>query len=285
VEGTFTNYERPVYPQFPAVLEIQPDGGWFTLEAGQAPDMEAIKVRNLGGTEAEVSLRVSAPWLTLSDSALTIPAYGEKEVSLKWDATSLKEGRQDAVIRVHDPEAYEPEVGVTISAIIDTRPPDRPNLLKNFGAEEGMEHWTIGGNPEGWPRIDPDTHGPDPSNHSGDHRFGISWGWTTGDAFQYQTVAVEAGKAYEAGFWVSKMVGSDESVELLWIDGEFGGEEQLLYRTPENERIDGWWKACRGAPLKPSGDFVTIVLRYRHAYATGIASIHVDDIYLVRVGE
>ena len=130
--------------------------------------------------------------------------------------------------------APEPEVAVEISAIVDTRPPDRVNLLKNPGGEDGMNHWTCGGKSEGWPKIDPDTYGPSPSNHSGKHRFGISWGWETGDAFQHQTVAVEAGKTYEAGFWVSKMVGSDESVEMLWIDGgAFGGKEQSLYRTPD----------------------------------------------------
>lgn len=286
VDGTFKEYQRPAYPKIPAVLEIRPDGGWFTVKPGQTPDLKTITVRNLGGTESKVSLDDSAPWLTLSKSSLTIPRNGESKVSLAWRAAALGEGRQDAVIRAIDPKAYRPEVGVTISTIVDIRMPDRPNLLKNPGAEEGMEYWTIGGNPKGWPKADPATHGPNPSNHSGNHRFGISWGWETGDAFQYQTVSVEAGRTYEAGLWVSKMVGSDESVEMLWIDGrELGGQEQSLYRTRDDERIDGWWKCHRGARLKPSGDHVTIILRYRHVHATGIASIHVDDVYLVSAKE
>jgi hypothetical protein len=284
VDGRFTEYKRPTTPKVPAVLVVEPDGGWFTLRPGQTPDLKAITVRNLGGTASKASLEESVDWLKLSDSSLAIVPYGEKKVSLTWDAARLKEGRQDAVITLRDPKAFEPKVAVEISTIIDTRPPDRRNLLKNPSAEEGMDHWTTGGNPGGWPKTNPDTHGPCPSNHSGKHRFGISWGWTTGDAFQHQTVPVEAGKVYEAGFWVSKMVGSDESVELLWIDGEqFGGKERSLYRTPDNECIDGWWKSYRGARLKPSGDRVTIVLRYRHTHATGIASIHVDDVYLIEV--
>ncbi|NIP26934.1 MAG: hypothetical protein GWN67_28300, partial [Phycisphaerae bacterium] len=72
------------------------------------------------------------------------------------------------------------------------------NLILNGGAEQAdFFGWTIGGDPV----IDPTTHIPDPPNHSGKHRFGMSVGWGKADFYQYQKIKVKIGAAYEAGMW------------------------------------------------------------------------------------
>ncbi len=150
------------------------------------------------------------------------------------------------------------------------------NLLVNGGAETGdFTGWTMGSDPI----IDPSTALPSPLNHSGNHRFGISVGWAEADMYQYQEVpGLTPGVPYVAGMWASHADGTDESAELLWCDGRFGGMEHQLARTADPE--DAAWSLYEGGPFTPKGDTVTIIVRYRHAKATGIASIHVDDIYL-----
>lgn len=150
------------------------------------------------------------------------------------------------------------------------------NLLVNGDAEMGdYSYWQIGSDPV----IDPSTEIPEPANHGGQHRFGISVGWNTADMYQYQEVpGIEPGKTYEAGMWATHGDGTDEVAQLLWCDGKFGGEEHLLAQTPP-EAVKTW-TLYKGKPFKPTQSTVTIVIRYKHPKATNIASIHVDDVYL-----
>lgn len=172
---------------------------------------------------------------------------------------------------------YENPGGLPTEYTVPTPTPGPgDNLLLNPGAEEGdYSWWTIGGDPV----IDPSTHIPDPANHSGQHRFGMSVGWGTADFYQYQQVAVVADATYEAGMWAVKEDGTDETLELTWIDGPFGGTEQRLYYAGPTERLPNW-TGFAGQTLVPTQGIVTLVVRYRHLLATEIASIHVDDIYL-----
>jgi len=152
------------------------------------------------------------------------------------------------------------------------------NLLVNGDAELGdFSYWQLGSDPI----LDPSTDIPDPPNHGGQHRFGISVGWNKADMYQYQEVpGVEPGTAYVAGMWATHGDGTDEYAQLLWCDGKFGGEEQLLAQTPP-EAVKSW-TLYESKPFKPTQSTVTIVIRYKHPQATNIASIHVDDIYLKR---
>lgn len=153
------------------------------------------------------------------------------------------------------------------------------NLIVNGGAETGdFSWWNVGGDPI----IDPSTHIPEPANHSGAHRFGISIGWNKADFYQYQEVPnVEPGKTYVAGMWASHGDGTDESCQLLWCDGPFGGDEQLLAETDEAAHAD--WRHYRSDPFTPRRSTVTLIVRYRHTKPTNVASIHVDDLYLKAV--
>lgn len=150
------------------------------------------------------------------------------------------------------------------------------NLILNGGAEQGSFFgWTVGGDPV----IDPTTHIPDPPNHSGQHRFGMSVGWSKADFYQYQRMKVKPGAAYEAGMWAAKADGSDETLEMTWIDGQFGGTENRLYYAAADETFVQW-RQFAGARFTPKTDRITLVIRYRHTAPTNIASIHVDDIRL-----
>jgi hypothetical protein len=150
------------------------------------------------------------------------------------------------------------------------------NLLMNGDAETGnFTGWTVGSDPV----INPSTAIPNPPNHSGNHRFGISVGWDKADMYQYQEVrGITAGKPYLAGMWAAHADGTDESAELLWCDGPFGGAEHSLAKTDAPESAT--WTLYRGTPFTPTSGTVTIIVRYRHTKPTGIASIHVDDVYL-----
>ncbi|MHC4098207.1 MAG: hypothetical protein ACYSU3_19385 [Planctomycetota bacterium] len=65
---------------------------------------------------------------------------------------------------------------------------DGDNLILNGGAEQAdFFGWNIGGDPV----IDPSTHIPNPPNHSGNHRFGMSVGWGKADFYQYQKIKVK----------------------------------------------------------------------------------------------
>jgi hypothetical protein len=160
-----------------------------------------------------------------------------------------------------------------------TEPPEPgENLLVNPGAETGdFTGWTTGGSPGGQPLIDPSTHVPSPANHSGSHRFGMSVGWSTANCYQYQSIVVQAGHTYSASLWACHKDGTDEHVEMAWIDGSWPGTELELYDIgPSNPGTT--WVEYSGESFQPSGTTATIVLRYRHDYATNIASIHVDDV-------
>ncbi len=155
------------------------------------------------------------------------------------------------------------------------------NLIANAGAEAGdFSFWQVGSDPT----IDPCTAIPTPANHSGAHRFGISVGWAEADMYQYQEVpGIVPGQPYRAGMWACHEDGTDEHAQLLWCDGPFGSEERLLTQT--ESAAGSQWKKYEGPPFTPTQSTVTIVIRYRHTKATNIASIHVDDIYLRRIGE
>ncbi|MBW8039351.1 MAG: hypothetical protein FVQ85_05075 [Planctomycetes bacterium] len=153
---------------------------------------------------------------------------------------------------------------------------DGDNLILNGGAEQGdFFGWTIGGDPT----IDPSTHIPDPPNHSGQHRFGMSVGWGKADFYQYQKIKVKLNATYEVGMWAAKADGTDETLEMSWIDGAFGGKENRLYTAGPQEKFDKW-RQFAGARFTPKAAQITLIIRYRHTSPTNIASIHVDDITL-----
>ncbi len=153
---------------------------------------------------------------------------------------------------------------------------DGDNLILNGGAEQGdFFGWNIGGDPT----IDPSTHIPDPPNHTGNHRFGMSVGWGKADFYQYQKIKVKIGATYEAGMWAAKADGTDETLQMSWIDGAFGGKENRLYSAGPKETFVKW-RQFTGARLTPKAAQITLIIRYRHTSPTNIASIHVDDITL-----
>lgn len=154
------------------------------------------------------------------------------------------------------------------------------NLLSNPGAETGdFAGWIIGGDPT----IDPQTDVPNPPNHSGSHRFGISVGWGTADFYQYQEVTVVPGATYETGMWAAKMDGTDETLTMGWVDGPFGGPEEVLYSMPASATSTVWVQ-FNGKIVRPTQDRVAVVLRYRHPQPSNIASVHVDDIVFAGPG-
>ncbi len=155
------------------------------------------------------------------------------------------------------------------------------NLIENPGGEEGsFEPWHTGGSPAGQPLLDPSTHIPDPPNHSGSHRFGISVGWATVDCYQYQSFPVVSGRTYRVSLWYAKEDGTDEVLTVAWVDGDYGAAEHVLYSVADRAPD---WTLLDGQEFVPSGDTATLVIRYRHDYPSNIASIHVDDISVVDV--
>jgi predicted phosphodiesterase len=159
-----------------------------------------------------------------------------------------------------------------------TPPPPGTNLVRNPGAETGtFRYWVTGGNHPGQPIIDPTTDLPTPRNHSGNHRFGFSIGWQTGEVYQHQRIYVQAGHLYEAGMWAVRWDGTDDYVRMTWIDGEWGGVENLLYDVAVHRE----WVEYSGQSIRPTGDIITLIIRYGHTDTTYIASGHVDDIWLI----
>ncbi len=168
--------------------------------------------------------------------------------------------------------------------LIPASPVPAQNLINNPGAESGdFTGWMRGGTPANDPTIDPSTHIPNPPNHSGNHRVGISVGWNTADCYQYQTVSVTPGAEYALALWYVKEDGTDESLTVSWANGSFGAPEEVLYNVGGSVRQSSWAQ-LNGARFIPSQDTVTIIIHYRHTYATNIASIHVDDINFVYYG-
>lgn len=163
------------------------------------------------------------------------------------------------------------------------RPPPGTNLLSNPGAEDFLAGWTAGGVPNNMPTIDPWTHTPDPPNHSGHHRFGISIGYQTVDCHLRQTVRVRPGRPHRAVFHATNQDGTDEYAELLWIDGPWPGDERPLVRTPDGAQKE--WTRYESPAFTPASNQVTLVVRFRHPVPSGIASIHLDDLELVEIAE
>jgi hypothetical protein len=156
---------------------------------------------------------------------------------------------------------------------------ESPNLMVNPGAETGdFTGWNTGGYPSGQPMINPPTDVPSPPNHSGDYRFGLSVTSETANCYQYQTIVVDPGSMYTAGLSACHMNGTDEHVQMSWIDGAWPGTENVLYDIGPGSPGTTWVDYA-GATFSPSDVAATIVLRYLHDAATGTASIHVDDIW------
>jgi hypothetical protein len=158
------------------------------------------------------------------------------------------------------------------------------NLLVNPGAETGDFYgWTTGGSPGGQPIVDPSTHLASQLNHSGSHRFGISVGWATANCYQYQEIAVNPGTEYTTALWAYHMDGTDEFAQFSWINGPWGGSENVLY-TIGPSGAETVWHEYSGQTFVPTSTTVTIVVRYQHPSATNIASIHVDDMFVAALG-
>ncbi|MHC4098206.1 MAG: hypothetical protein ACYSU3_19380 [Planctomycetota bacterium] len=66
---------------------------------------------------------------------------------------------------------------------------------------------------------------------------------------------------------------------MSWVDGAFGGKENLLYSAGPQEKFNKW-RQFTGACFVPKTAQITLIIRYRHTSPTNIASIHVDDITL-----
>jgi len=212
-----------------------------------------------------------------------VPFRKRLRATIEHGASNTVRAHYRSVAFAYCSDARVNPAGKETGAASKAAPPAKPgaNLLINPGAEEGMTGWTGGGEPAYAPQIDPETHTPNPPNHSGNHRFGLSVGWSTADCYQYQTIPVEPGQTYEASLWLTRRNGTDEVLEMLWIDGEWPGKEQVLYRSEGPEITE--WTELSGATFVPSKDRVTIVIRYRHHVASDICSIHVDDISVRQV--
>ena len=65
---------------------------------------------------------------------------------------------------------------------------------------------------------------------------------------------------------------------MAWIDGTYGGEEHLIFDSGPS-RIN-WWGHAKANSFTPTQDRITLMILYTHADSSGIAAIHVDDIYL-----
>lgn len=245
------------------------------FQAAWLPDEVALKP----GKTYYVEIEASRPLMMFADGDAYAGGFGyydgqkvEKEPHLMHD-----DPRWTLLM---DIVTYENPGGAPETAPAIASGPRKPgpdgNLLLNGGAENGtFANWTVGSDPT----IDPSTDIPSPANHSGRHRFGISVGWAVADMYQYQEVpGVTAGQPYVASMWACHRDGTDESAELAWCDGPFGGPEHLIARTEPD--ANPTWTRYAGAPFVPTKNTVTIVVRYRHTKPSNIASIHVDDIDL-----
>lgn len=154
------------------------------------------------------------------------------------------------------------------------------NLLINPGAETGdFTGWTRGGSDPNKPVIDPTTHPPTPPNFSGQHRFGSSH-LQVADVYMYQTVRVIPGRPCTVSLYVVKMPGDDERFTVYWIDGPYGGTQNVLYSLGQTTALPNWTR-LDNVEFTPTQSEVTLVLRYRHDVGyESIASFHVDDIFL-----
>lgn len=267
------------YPDYPGEL---PDHGAFYklpsdfFQIGFKPDEVPLEK----GRTYYIEVEAGEPVMFYADGDFYTRGYayhnGEKIGDNLPKGSTFHSGRYTLLMNIvlyenpkGAPNTYPPAAGTPAARKGD-------NLLLNGDAETGdFSHWQIGSDPV----IDPSTDIPDPPNHGGEHRFGISVGWNRADMYQYQEVqGLTAGDEYQAGMWATHADGTHESAELLWIDGAFGGRENLLARTPPEAVRQ--WTLYEGKPFKPTGSTVTIVIRYRHTEPSNIASIHVDDVYL-----
>mgnify|MGYP005841645405 CR=1 FL=1 len=246
------------------------------FQVAWAPD----EVRLSPGTTYYLELEASRPLMMFADGDALAGGFGFYEGTKVEAEPNLMHGDPRWTLLM-DIVTYENPGGVPESLPAPaTRAAPGPddNLLLNGGAETGdFTGWHVCGDP----MIDPSTHVPVPANHGGRHRFGVSVGWAEANVCQYQEVpAVIPGARYVAGMWVCHMDGTDEAARLLWCDGPFGGPEQALAETAVGP--EPAWTRLEGRPFTPTGPTFTLIVRYRHAKPTNIASIHVDDVYLKR---
>lgn len=268
--------ERPIirYPDIPGELpgyETYYDPPYDQFSAAWVPDEAPL----VPGRTYYVDLQFSEPVMAFVDGDYYHDGYGYYSGQQITSDNLFHSPRWTMAMSI---VTYENPGGApTVYESPTPTPLPGGNLLVNPGAETGnFSGWTVGGDPV----IDPSSHIPDPPNHSGNHRFGLSVGWGTADFYQYQSVSVLPGAEYGVSLWISKMDGTHETLTVSWIDGNFGGTENLLYYLADSETYYPEWHELSGASFHPATDRVTLIMRYRHTLGSNIASIHVDDIDL-----
>jgi hypothetical protein len=267
--------KKPIirYPDWPGPLEgydsyYEPPFDLF--QASFLPE----EVPLTPGESYYIELRFSEPVMLFADGEYYPDGYGYYDGRKMEEDQMFHSKRWTLAMGI---VTYENKGGAP-NDYSKPRPEPGPdgNLVANGGAETGdFSWWKVGADP----MIDPPTDISDPPNYSGEHRFGISVGWQTADFFQFQEIEVEPGMVYRTGLWMCHANGTDEEAELLWIDGAFGGKEVSLAKTAKIAEPE--WKQYE-AEVTPTGSIATLVIRYRHAKPTDVASIHVDDVYLIR---
>ncbi len=179
-----------------------------------------------------------------------------------------------------------------------------PDLIINGGAETGdLTGWNIRSTIEGtYPSAVVQIDGTDdvinPPNHSGNHRFTVSYYYRFVCFFQYQTIDVIPGREYELGFSVTQRPGKDHFMSMYWFDGEV-----LPGFRPEDTPLQGMettagyafmygtvysasnptWVSFSGKTVRPSLNKMTVALYYRHVWESSPVTWHVDDIYAKEV--
>jgi hypothetical protein len=232
------------------------------------------------------SSRMSSPsgWLMLTLDGIFVNST-EVTVFLEVGMSSAREWQIVAMDNFTlAPAGVIPTPVPTVTPTPEPTPGPGSNLLVNPGAEYGdFTAWTTGGSPSGQPLINPTTHLPSPRNHTGDYRFGMSVGWAVANCWQYQAITVTPGMEYTTSLWACHSDGTDEHVQFSWIDGTFGGAENVLYDIGPSGPSESW-SEYSGVTFVPTGSTVTIVVRYLHDYSSNIASIHVDDMFVGAAG-
>jgi len=272
---------RPVirYPDIPGELpgyEAYYDPPYDQFSAAWVPDEAPL----IPGRTYYIDLEFTDPVMAFVDGDYYHDGYGYYNGTRMTEDYLFHSPRWTMAMSI---VTYENPGGAPTEYVNPTPTPlPGGNLLVNPGAELGdFTAWTVGGDPI----IDPSTHIPDPPNHSGSHRFGITVGWATAHFYQYQGVPVTPGAEYSMSLWACKMDGTDETLTVSWVDGQFGGTENMLYFLADTETYFPEWHELTGATFRPATERITLVLRYDHNDLSYIASIHVDDMDLRKVSE
>ena len=243
------------------------NGGWYFLERAFSQPLHGCPVFIKEPAET-VKFRFH-----LLDS---VPFERSIHASIEHGANNTFRGDYESVAYWYEEPGTFRDEPVSIPPLPPEEYDPSHNLLRNPGAERFMEHWITGGEPSSLPAVDPWSHFPDPLNRSGNHRFGISIGWTPADCYQYQIISVTPGQTYGAEFWATHEEGTGEYARMKWIDGPWPGEEHTLLQTATERQPN--WTLYSGATFTPTSPEITILMRYRYTVPTSMAAIHVDDI-------